>query len=127
MLAWKTPSESVKTRNQLLRKSVKITISQEVFMKGQPRVQTCQPTWEGSDISYSCVHCWGKTIIYSTNTEGVACLSCRLGTRDSQVNSRNLQKGRFSLLTTIYEVHFFFAGCCGRICGLTFRPVLTEG
>ena len=53
MSAWKTSSESLKTRNQLPERGVKITISQEVFTEGQRWVQTCRPVWGGSPVSSS--------------------------------------------------------------------------
>lgn len=53
MSAWKTSSESLKTRNQLPERGVKITISREVFTEGQRWVQTCRPVWGGSPVCSS--------------------------------------------------------------------------
>ena len=43
MSAWKASSESLKTRDQLPERGVKMTIGQEIFTERQQWVQTRQP------------------------------------------------------------------------------------
>lgn len=77
MLAWKTSSESGQTRNQLLKRGVEITISQEVFTKGQLWVWICGARVRRVKCkllvcSRPCTH------YHSTNTKEDACLYCGL-------------------------------------------------
>lgn len=80
----KAPQRVLKQGNQWLRRSVKITIIQEVLTKGQPWVQTCQRMWEGSEADSGGVHCGVNMVVYSqTRKDKQASLSCGLGTKDT--------------------------------------------